>query len=519
MSVPPLLSAAPRLTILGLILGFLISSAYRRKPWVVFIWLPTASTFAYGACLILRRFSLIGKVHGPDAGFAGMEMMFLLPALGICLAGLLAAYFCRPRKEAWHPTTTIAAVAFWMAVGWASNHRDTSHVAIQLFDARGKSLANVRVEYGASEQGLGVQANLLSSDEQGRIAFDFRQGQTFGLQIMPRAASPAEMDTTPTYWNLSFAQLEKAPDQLTLRHSWQRSVADQTLNEGFTEIMPRTSEIAFSLTLPDHASLDPAPRRDRIRAAFNAFRKSHPPSLSYADVCRNVEAIEFIPTLLKAYQDKEPGSEGVVDGLAAIAAILSDLDRGCRTVERTVKNEPYYPRQKLENQILQFCIWAEVPAESRASVSGSLAAVRQKIAGHAAVLMDFALEQFSQDPNALNVPSELRLLAKPHLTRVVAALLKRPPTDFQSASRLSHPLWMMGAHSADLQLLLDSSDPLLVFIGYEATPNDELENEIAAHALARLEATRPLLTDDLAARQFENATTMLKARLKRENPQ
>src|SRR5581483_5408165 len=393
MTVPRLLSASPGLIALGLLLGLALSFAFRRKAWVVFIWLPTVSAFAYGTYLILQRFSAIGKVHGPDAGFAGMEGLFLLPALGICIAGLIAAFFCRPRKEAWRLSTTIPAVALLVAISMVSDRQNATHIEIQLFDTGGKPLPNVRVQYSLSEGGLGMQAKLLSSDADGKFRLALRQGQYFGFEIMPSPRSPQDLDTSPTFWNLGIGQLENSPEQLAVRHSWQRSVANQTLNEGFTEVISRSRHIHLPLTLPPHASLDPAPRRERIRAAFTAFQQFHPPSLTYAYLCRNVESIEFIPSLIEIYRNKGVGYEGVVDGLAQIAEILEELERGCREVQRRVKSEPYYPRQMLQNQIAQFCIWAGIPDDARADVPQALEQVQERIYAHAQELSNFVFEQ------------------------------------------------------------------------------------------------------------------------------
>jgi hypothetical protein len=244
--------------------------------------------------------------------------------------------------------------------------------------------------------------------------------------------------------------------------------------------------------------------------------------LSYAYLCRNVEAIEFVPRLLEAYRNKEPGSEGVVDGLAQIAEILAQLDRGCREVQRRVEHEPYYPRKMLQNQIVQFCVWAGVPEERRADVPRALTEVREKIASEAIRLVDFALEQLPHDPGVLKVPSELRLLAKPHLPRFIAALIARPPSDMQAAARLSHPLWMMGAHFEDLQPLLDSDNPLLVITGcdvaWDATPDAALENGVGVQLLTRLLATRSQITEPQAAQRADNMMQNLRMRLKPNEP-
>ena len=514
MTVPHLLSASPGLFAFGLLLGLAISFAFHRKAWVVFVWFPTVSVFAYGTYLILRRFSAIGKVHGPDAGFAGMEGLFLLPALGICIAGLTAAFFCRPRKESWRLSTAIPAVILCLAVSLVSDRHNATHVEIQLLDARGNPLPNVRVQYSLSEGGLNMEAKLLSSDVNGRFDFELRQDQGVGLEIMPSARSPEELDTSPTFWNLGIGQLENAPEQLAVRHGWQRSVANQTLNEGFTEIMPRGREIRFSLTLPDHASLDPAPRRERIRAAFTAFQQTHPAGISYAYLCRNVEAIEFIPELIEIYHTKGVGSNGVVEGLSQIAAILSELERGCREVQRRVKNEPYYPRKMLQNQVTQFCIWAEVPEQDRIDVPHALEQVQARIAARAQELSNFVFSQMPTDPGVIKILSELRRLGHSSLQQFIGAIIANSPKEMQAVYQWSHSLWMIGAHFSDLGSLYPSDDPLVVMVAFEATPNDEMEGSIAAKALERFEAVYSTITESQVRQRADMHMQMLRARLK-----
>lgn len=515
MTVPRILSASPGLVLLGLILGLALSFAFRRKPWIVFVWLPTASTFAYGAYLVLRRLSALGKVHGgPDAGFAGMEAMFHLPVLGLCIAGLVVSFICRPRKEARRFSTAIPACAIYLALVLLSDRQNATTIEIQLFNAAGKPIPGVRVQYRLSEGGVGMQAKLLSSDADGKFSLALRQGQNIGLEIMPSPSSPQDLDTSPTFWNLELSPLENSPEQLAVRHHWQRSVANQTLNEGFTEVISRSPQINLSLTLPDHASLDPGPRRERIRAAFVAFRKNHPPGLSYAYLCRNVEAIEFIPQLIEAYRNKEAGSEGVVDGLAQIAEILSELERGCREVQRRVKSEPHYPRQMLQNQITQFCIWAGIPEDSRADVPQALERVQEKIAAHAKELSDFVFGQMQSDPGVIKVLSELRRSGHSLVPRFVEAVRANPPKEMRTVYQWSHSLWMIGSHFSDLGLLYASDDPLVVMVAFEATPNDEMEGSIAAKALERFEAVYPNITETQIRQRADMHMQMLRARLK-----
>jgi len=440
MTVAGLLSTSPGLVALGLFVGVALSLVIRRKPCVVFIWLPTVGALAYGTYLILRRLSAIGKVHGPDAGFAGMEGLLLLPALGVCVAGLVVLFIGRPRKETWRLSTTIPVVVTLAAVSVMSDRHNATYIEIQLFDARGKILPETPVRYHLSEGGLSIQSKFLSSDADGKISFALRTGQNIGLEIMPRPRSPQDIDTSPTFWNLGLEDLQNSPEQIVVRHTWQRSVANQTLNEGFMEVISRRQQIHLSLTLPDHASLDPKPRREKIRAIFDGLRRQQTPRFSYAYLCRNVEAIEFVPQLIEIYRDKEAGGEGVVEGLAQIAEILAQLEKGCREVQRRVKNEPYYSREKLQNEVAQFCIWAGIPEDARADVPAALKLVQDKIIAHAAELSDFVFGQLPTDPGVIKVLSELGRLGHASLPRLIETVKVNPPKEMRAVYQWSHCL-------------------------------------------------------------------------------
>jgi hypothetical protein len=415
MTFARLLTDAPGAVPVGLLIGLALSFSFRRKPWIVFVWLPTVATFAYGAYLTIRRLGGLGKIRGgPEAGFAGMEALIVLPVLGLCVAGLVAAFFCRPRKEAWRFSTAIPAGVLYLAIVVWTDRQNTSKIELQLTNAAGERLPGVCVQYTLSEGGVGMQARLLSSDSDGRVNIALRQGQNIGLQIMPSAASPQDLGTSPTFWNLELRPADNRPNQLVIRHQWQRSIANRTLNEGFSEVITRSPHLKLALTLPNHASLDPAPRRERIRAAFASFRQNQFPGLSYAYICRNVEAIEFIPQLIEIYRNKEAGSEGVVDALEQIAEILFELEEGCREVQRRVEREPHYPRQMLQNQIEQFCQWAGL-APQPSDVPGALQKVQEKIAAHANELADFVFAEVSTDPGVTKILCELRRLGRPSL--------------------------------------------------------------------------------------------------------
>lgn len=513
MSVRSLILLSPGLVLIGLVVGLALSFAFRRKPWIVFIWLPTVGTFAYGTSLLLRRLGALGGSHGPEAAFDGLALIVLLPALAICIGGLIVGYFARPLRNAWRFSTAIAAVILYLASFFLSDREEGTHFSIEVSDLSGKHLAQTRAELKVYEDGLEMEHRILTSNNAGRLTIQLKHNQQIELQFQPMPVPPIPLYRTPTFWNLNIEPSRDLPDQLVIRHSWQRPVGGVVLNEGFTEIVRAEHNIHIPLVLPPHESLEAGPRRDKIHALLVAFQKSIPKGLSHSSVCRNVESIEFIPLIIETYRQNEPERDSAVDGLAGVAGVLSELDKGCNEVMRRVRFEPYYPKDMLSYQVTQLCTWAKVPPEQQMDQINALGKVQEKIAAHAQQLVDFVFERLPSDAKVIKILSELRRLGHSSLQRLIVIVHGNPPKDIRSVYQWSHPLWMIGAHFSDLESIYASHNPLLVMLAFEATPNNEVKGPIAAKALERLEAVFPQMDEGIRPRA-EMHIKMLKARLK-----
>ncbi len=456
-------------------------------------------------------------MSGPEAGFAGMMAFFLLPALAICLLGLIATFVCRPRREAWQLSTVIPAIILWLGAALLIDFGNSTRVELQLRDTTGNILSGVRIQEHFHENGLRVQVRSLNSDSQGKVYVRLRPSQSVALEIQPMADPPRDLLRKPTFWNLSFRELKAHPDKLVLVHSWQRSIGNQVLNEGFSEVVPNTPKISMEFVLPDHGALDPEPRQTRIRQAFHAFVKDRPPELNFSSICRNVEAIEFIPKLLEIYHSKPEDRTGVIEALSQIASILSQLDLACRSVREQIPKDPDRKQKPFSESypITQFCNWAKIPQEERTDQRLATERVKAKIDAIATELTEFALAGMSDDSRSLNVLAELRQLGRPAIPQLVDAIPRHPPKNRQEAYSQHHTLWMIGAKVTDLAPLHASDEPWLVMTAFEATPNEELEDEVAALALARLEEVYPHISEDSQKKRTEMHMNMLQARVKR----
>jgi hypothetical protein len=501
----------------ALICGLGLSFVLRRRRWVVFVWFPITGVFAYAAFKIISILGTIGRMSGPEAGFAGMMAIFLLPALAICLLGLIAAFFCRPRKEAWRLSTVIPAVILWLGAVQLVNVANSTRFELQLRDTRSNILSGVRIQEHLHENGLKMQVRTVRSDSQGKYSLRFHPSQSVALEIQPMTDPPGDLQRKPTFWNLSIRELKGHSDKLVIQHSWQRSIGSQVLNEGFSEVIPNTSQISMALVLPDHGALDPEPRQTRIRQAFHGFVKNRPTELEYASVCRNVEAIEFISELVEIYHSKPEDRRDVVEALSQISSILSELDLACRSVRARIPKNPARNQIPISESysIIQFYNWARIPLEERADQGLAMEKVKAKIDAIATELTGFALAGMSDDSRSLKILAELRQLGRVAVSRLVDAIPKNPPKNRQEAYAQHHTLWMIGARAKDLAPLYASDDPWLVMTAFEAAPNEELEGKVAAQALERLEAVYPRIPEDSQKKRAEMHMNMLRARLER----
>jgi hypothetical protein len=452
--------------------GLVASFVFRRKPWVAFVWIPTTLAILCCSVVVFLRLTALTGLHGPDAGWGVMELIFLLPAFGASIGGLIACYLCRPREISRKGSTLVVALLISFAAIALWRWKNEANVEFRLSDATGATLSGVRVQFSLYEGGLGKGAEHIFSDSTGKFSFKLPRNESAELEIMPVSNSLPDIGSSPTFWNVNIGPLKNSRDKLEVRHSWQRPVGhDEVLNESFTEIIPFDREILIPLTLPPHGSLDPGPRRERIRAAFAAFQDVTPEGLDLSYVCRNLESIEFIPELIDNYRNKNEQRGSSIKGLSSITENLSILSKSCLKLQERLGAKPSPPRELYRDKITQLCVWAEIPYSSASNDMQMLERVQEKIAIHAKLLIDFALQEMPNDYGVVKILSELRQLARPILPELVTHLLNHPPTDMQSALSWSHVFFMLSARESELKSLRDSGNPLLQAAARDARPD------------------------------------------------
>lgn len=442
----------------AVIVGLFVSAVFRRSAWVCFVWIPTISIMIVVAALIVLRLRWLGSMRGPDAGWGGFEFIFLAPLLGACVSGVIVGFVWRPIDAGWRLSWLFSSLGICLAAFGLLNENDKSTIEIRLTDIHGKPIVGER---------LGEHGNQ-TSDASGRILVTRRRHESVGLELVP------------SFWTFSVAPLEENPDFLKVGYSWQRPAGDETLNEGFIEILPFARHLQIDLTIPPHDSLDPDPRRAKIRAAFDEFRRHPPAGLNHGELCRNLESVELLPELIHDYYLKEGQRASILEGLASIGSILSDVDIGCYKLASQIRSLSRKLDPRTDREILELCHWAEI-SDIPPTANEALDAVRAKIADLSGPPIDFLLkempnnhggmnefEQFARSQGQglgagthMNALSEFQQLAHHAIPGLVSRLLNDPPQNMRSALNWSHVFFMLRARQSEVSELLKSDNPLL----------------------------------------------------------
>ena len=433
---------------LGMFLGLILSIYFRRRHWAALIWVPTLASFATVSWLILKPIVWLVGLRGPDAGWGGLQIIYLLPILAVCIAGVIACYFYRPKGQ-WNPRILAVAISLSAGALFCFNWRNGTNVTIQLTDTKGDPVNDVSLGYnnGPRTSGSGI------------IEFPLRRGQSIELHIAPTSRD----SETLASWNLRFSPVREDSTKLEIHYSTSRQIGfEQSLHEGFTEIVPFSRNLSIPLTLAPDDLISPDPMGDKIRATFRSIEKeSGPRGINYGYVCRNLTAVEFIPELIALARKDQTQQFSVTEGLKQIADTLSDLDLGSGKLEKVLAGRQSRPPAEIHKKILRLVVWAGLPNDTFPDDAVLLAQVRQKIVSHAKPIVAFCLDDPPPGMETMGLLAELGQVNRPLLPDFVQRLLAHPPEDMQVASSWSRVFFRIRATKGELKLLLDSPDPLL----------------------------------------------------------
>lgn len=438
---------------LGMFFGLLLSIYLRRHPWAALIWVPTLVSFATVSLLILKPIVWLAALRGPDAGWGGLQIIYLqiiylLPLLAVSIAGVIACYFYRPKGQ-WNPRILALAVSLSAGALFYFNWRHGTNVTIQLTDTKGHPVNDVSLGYnnGPRTSGSGI------------TEFPLRRGESLELHIAPTSRGSESLAS----WNVRFSPVREDSGKLEIHYWTTREIGfEQSLHEGFTETVPFTRNLSIPLTLAPNDLISPDPMGDKIRAAFRSIEKeSGRRGVTYGNVCRSLTAVEFIPELIALARKDQTQHFSVTEGLKQIANTLSDLDFGCGELEKVLAGRQSRPPAEIHKKILRLVVWAEIPNDTSSDDAVLLAQVQQKIVSHAKPIVAFCLDDPPPGMGTMGLLAELGQVNRPLLLDFVQRLLAHPPEDMRVASSWSRVFFRMRATKGELKILLDSPNPLL----------------------------------------------------------
>jgi len=471
MTIPNLFLQLGWMSIVFPAIGVVVSHLFRKRPWIVFVWLPNVLLLVYTSLWAIAKMAAFGNIRGPDAIGVGFAMLVLGGVLCASLVGLSLCFLVRPTKEAWKLATALPATALCVGLSvlvysphGAHLSGRISRLSFVVSDVEGTPLPGIRVNVVVYEGGLGAGGSKQTTGIDGQFAVQLREAQSARVELRPPIAASDMLSARPAFWDLNIQMPRKGDSEIVIRHSWHRSLGGHTFNESFTERVPDANELDLRVILPTLSGLGGVLFKEKLHAAI----------VKDYD-CRSIEAVEHLPWLIETYRNNPGSSAGVAQGISQIAAILSELDRACGRLEAVAAN----PRQHNKNYLDGEFSYEAASLTSWAGVSGidresALKQTRAVIVERAKILAEFAIAEAPSHGSLVGAFGELRRLGLPHLTSFFEMLRKNPPRKEQTCQSWGHSLWMVVAGEDKLEKLrplFEMRDPACNLIACEAMGN------------------------------------------------
>lgn len=251
---------------------------------------------------------------------------------------------------------------------------------------------------------------------------------------------------------------------MVIRHSWQRSLGGHIFNEAFNERVPEANDLDLRVVLPTHSGLGGRLLKEKLHAAMiNDYG------------CRSIEAVEYLPWLIEAYQNNLGSRPGVTQGISQVAGLLSELETACEHLEDVAAHPSRYNKNYLDGEfsyeVASLTAWAGVNGPER---EPALARTRAVIADRAKILAEFVIAEAPSDETLVGAYGELGRLGLPYLPAFFAMLREHPPKKERTCQTWGHSLWMVVAREDKLEKLrplFDLGDPACSLIACEAMGN------------------------------------------------
>ena len=450
------------LPMLLLIPGLIASFLSCRMKWGAVAWMLTLLCFGYA----------IHDVASQPVGW--FWPIFELPCLAVLVLGCCACAFAWPRGPGLRLANFTAALALTAVAATAYEWNMREVIDIYVTDASGNPIPEVRAEFTMSWNSTIKKRGEVLSDRAGRITLHSRRGWSSHMHLTPMADYSHDPDLKPQNLGLGIERSQGPPGMIKVYRGWKTDIGTATFNVAYSEILPYTRRLTQPVMLCRRQQLVSPLRREEIRAAFDSVRKHSEHGMSYQDVTRNLEAMDFIPKMIAMWMEGNETRDSLAAAMGWMAETLNEADRGCAEFQQSWGHPSNLSSRskdaQIRTEIARLCEWAGIPDDGASPDRLQIEKVRDFIRSRAQTLLEFAMRFAETDSGARMVLGNLGNLARPALPELVGRLLKEPPNDMRAALDWSHVFFRLRATECELKPLIESGNPMLQTAARDARP-------------------------------------------------
>ncbi len=444
--------------------GLVASYLCRRMKWGAAAWMPTLLCFGYAVHDVISQ---------PIGWF---PQITILPSLVVLVIGCCACAFgARPRGPGLRLANFASALAVTVLAAAAYEWHMRETITVLVTDEAGNPIPETRAEYTLGWNTTIKGRGEALSDQAGRISLQSRRGWSQHMYLTPMADYSQDPDRKPQSIGLGIDRPDRLPGTLEVYRGWRNHVGTATFDEAYSELMPYVKSLTLPVTLYRAEQIVSPLRRDKIRAAFERVSDYSENDLSYPDVCRNLEAVDFIPEMIALWTARREHRQSLVTTMGWLAESLDKADRGCaklqQTLDRPADSDGGFNAAGIRAEIVRLREWAGIPDDGASPDRRQIEEVRDFIRARARALLDFAMQFAETDEGARKVLGDLGSLARPVLPDLVARLLKQPPPDMRAALGWSSVFFRLRATESELKDLIGSGNPMLQTAARAARPD------------------------------------------------
>lgn len=473
------------------LLGLIASYKLRTKRWSVFMWAPTTALLIYYLIETLRSILSLSGVSGPDAIGVGFLFIAQLILVSIQAIGLFLSYKARPSKSTNQPIALpLSLLAAFIVIFIAGNRVGAVNITLTFVDSTGSPIQGAEVNTVLFENGLGIERYSKRTGSDGTLSLSLRKAQTSETKIRPLKPKSGYDPSEPTYWNFDLS-FDKS-GLIAIRHSWQRSIGNVTLNESFVQLFPAEGNIDTTISIPAKNGIHQPFLRGQITNTIRDFNKYPSERYGYGYLGRNVEAIESLEWLIELYESGSENKRSIASGLERIADMLGDLDRALTYLQSLGQKNGGFDSDRIHSSTIkavqQFLDWSEYKGND---LEEGLLHARSKLQNSMATLVGFVRKELENNNELSALIGGLKKTSYPAYAQFIDIILESPPGSVASARRWSHELRLVRDKDSSplaYNSLLLSPDPLVLLVGFEHAKSnrDFAQSKIAKTLLLNL---------------------------------